>query len=27
VMTKRQEHARLSAMPAEDHWKVYLETV
>src|SRR6056297_3353141 len=27
VMTKRQEHARIDRMAAEDHWKVYLETV
>jgi glutamine synthetase len=27
VMTKRQEHARIDQMAAEDHWKVYLETV
>jgi glutamine synthetase len=27
VMTKRQEHARIDAMAAQDHWKVYLETV
>ncbi|MDZ7709778.1 MAG: glutamine synthetase family protein [Roseovarius sp.] len=27
VMTKRQEHARIDAMDARDHWKVYLETV
>ncbi len=27
VMTKRQEHARIDAIPAQDHWKVYLETV
>ena len=27
VMTKRQEHARIDRMAAQDHWKVYLETV
>lgn len=27
VMTKRQEHAHMSAIAASDHWKTYLETV
>src|SRR6056297_1445439 len=27
VMTKRQEHAHISRIDAEDHWKTYLETV
>jgi glutamine synthetase len=27
VMTKRQEHAHISKIDAEDHWKTYLETV
>jgi glutamine synthetase len=27
VMTKRQEHAHMAAIPASDHWKTYLETV